>query len=403
MDKLYVAQWDVLLVYTIMSICLILCNRCDTHSTLTLYPTGKGFPWLRHNSDSARKCFGYLDGLSDDQIAYAVQSSQDASVLYNGHKIEVELVQENFQRLDSKLYVSIPSEKTPALRMHHRTTEGLKIHVEVKFNLKHTYFANLSRAVRLLPKEMINRLLPLKADFTRFLRSPILDSLDAPLMLDQCSKDQKKALEILTSSPCNGPPILISGSFGTGKTRLLATAAQYFFKERHGQEEQTRVLVCTQQQVSADAFLEYFLQFHGDDNVRIVRLTTEYGYRRPSLNKWYMNMMEFRTEFSRKHPKPVIIITTCISALHIANGSTIPQGYFTHILLDEGAQMREPEALGALCLAGPRTKIVIAGDDNQVGRVIGVHVHMLCYYHRISIIRLCAMPLRSPLKEELDI
>ena len=35
--------------------------------------------------------------------------------------------------------------------------------------------------------------------------------------------------------------------------------------------------------------------------------------------------------------------------------------------MDEGAQTREPESVGPLCLANKETKIVIAGDHNQVG------------------------------------
>ena len=42
-------------------------------------------------------------------------------------------------------------------------------------------------------------------------------------------------------------------------------------------------------------------------------------------------------------------------------------GFFTHILMDEGAQAREPEAVAPLCLATKDTKIVIAGDSSQVG------------------------------------
>ena len=35
--------------------------------------------------------------------------------------------------------------------------------------------------------------------------------------------------------------------------------------------------------------------------------------------------------------------------------------------MDEGAQAREPEAVAPLCLATKNTKIVIAGDQFQVG------------------------------------
>ncbi|KAG7229521.1 hypothetical protein INR49_031945 [Caranx melampygus] len=43
------------------------------------------------------------------------------------------------------------------------------------------------------------------------------------------------------------------------------------------------------------------------------------------------------------------------------------EGYFTHILIDEASQMLECEALMALDLAGPNTRVVLAGDHMQMG------------------------------------
>lgn len=45
----------------------------------------------------------------------------------------------------------------------------------------------------------------------------------------------------------------------------------------------------------------------------------------------------------------------------------LPEGYFTHILIDEASQMLECEALIALGLAGPYTRVVLAGDHMQMG------------------------------------
>ena len=334
---------------------LLLLNRCNTQCTLVLYSaSGKDIPkWLRRNT----KRLGYLDGLSDDQIAYVSQASQVASLLSKDKKLEVELLRENFHHLDSRLYVAIPNETVPDTTEYYSGRQ-----VAVEFKLKITYFRDLHKAVTLLPELILKHLVPCKDNFKYFIRKSIPDDLSIPLKLEQ---NQMQALEMMSSSPCDGPPILIDGSFGTGKTRLLATAAQYFFKVK---EDNVLVLICTQQQVSADAFLEYFLQLDGDKNAIIVRLTTEHGYRKPSLLKWYMDMEQFKAKFPEMNHKAIIVISTCISAMYLAKRSCVPRGFFTHILLDEGAQMREPEALGALCLAGPRTKIAIAGDQNQVRR-----------------------------------
>lgn len=61
-----------------------------------------------------------------------------------------------------------------------------------------------------------------------------------------------------------------------------------------------------------------------------------------------------------------IVITTATMAINFQD-LKLPEGYFTHILIDEASQMLECEALIALCLSGPNTKIVLAGDHMQMG------------------------------------
>ena len=72
----------------------------------------------------------------------------------------------------------------------------------------------------------------------------------------------------------------------------------------------------------------------------------------------------FSWEFSQEHY--VVVVTTFLTGLNIQ--STVGGKFFTHILLDEAAQAREPEAVAPLCMANQNTKIVIAGDDCQVNQ-----------------------------------
>ena len=63
-----------------------------------------------------------------------------------------------------------------------------------------------------------------------------------------------------------------------------------------------------------------------------------------------------------------VIITTFLTATNLKQSmeqSSQPV-VFSHILIDEGAQTREPEALGALAVVKQETKIVIVGDNQQV-------------------------------------
>lgn len=61
-----------------------------------------------------------------------------------------------------------------------------------------------------------------------------------------------------------------------------------------------------------------------------------------------------------------IVVTTTSMAKHF-HDLKLPEGYFTHILIDEASQMLECEALLALDLAGSNTRIVLAGDHMQMG------------------------------------
>ncbi|KAM7402778.1 hypothetical protein PAMP_017989 [Pampus punctatissimus] len=61
-----------------------------------------------------------------------------------------------------------------------------------------------------------------------------------------------------------------------------------------------------------------------------------------------------------------IVITTATMARYFLD-LRLPEGYFTHILINEASQMLECEALVPLDLAGPNTRVVLAGDHMQMG------------------------------------
>jgi len=46
------------------------------------------------------------------------------------------------------------------------------------------------------------------------------------------------------------------------------------------------------------------------------------------------------------------------------------RGQFSHIIVDEAAQALEPEALVPVALAGPSTRVTLAGDPNQLGPAV---------------------------------
>ena len=282
-------------------------------------------------------------------------------------EIQADILKENFQRIDQQLYVAFDTQNMKKLEdtlLVPKTNYEQMVHVQ--FELKHPYFNNLHKSLKLLPPQVISRIMPKITDFTRVKPLPIPYHHRNPIKLYTCSADQLHALQTVVSCPSDGPPILITGPFGTGKTRILATIAHYFLREGRMKDQPIRILVCTQQQVSADAFLQMYIDLvvEKERDHYIVCLTDR--QKNFKLKRWCKSVSHFRRDFERSSDSSFLIITTCQSSLKIADMFPHDHGFFTHILLDGGAQMREPEGVAPLCMAGKHTKIVIAGDQHQV-------------------------------------
>ena len=327
-------------------------------------------PWMTNEAKRYHKRFGYLLGLNGDQIAYATQASEGAFIVHEGVEIKVDVLMENYSHTEERMYIALDArnlEKMEKLKTLSVTRSSFKspMKLVVEFELKHRYFNNLHDAVERLPSDIITRIIPQEQEF---MASHLLQVPDLCEYSTYCSEDQLNALQAIAACPSNGPPILVAGAFGTGKTRILAIAAHYIFQEKSSKKP-ARVLVCTQQRASADTFLECYLNLMRPQ-VEEIYLIRDYGYTNPNLKRWYRTVLQFESYIERssyRNRSNFLIITPCLTALHLAK--FLPHGFFTHILLDEGAQTREPEAVAPLSMAGRNTKIVIAGDQNQAGFV----------------------------------
>lgn len=60
------------------------------------------------------------------------------------------------------------------------------------------------------------------------------------------------------------------------------------------------------------------------------------------------------------------VVITTLSTARLLSDLDLPEGFFTHIFLDEAAQALECDMLIPLSLAGPLTRVVLAGDHMQV-------------------------------------
>ena len=343
--------------------------RCDGKYKLSLFPSGQKPGELRVDARPCHARFGYLQGMGCDEVAYATQSASNAVIEVDNCSIQCDILRENNFHAEERLYIALQKPVAEMLTSAFKkrkepfcTQQKHKVH----FRLKFSYFRSLKEAIRNLRKYVIERILPSCSSFV-CVDTP--DSTNFEPFRERCSPDQFEALKVIAAAPTSGPPVLISGPFGTGKTRVLAIAAHYFVQQSVREESRLGILVCSQQHNSADAYLEMYSDLTSERQpVSVIRLVAKDTWRKNnSLKHLYKSVEEFKKEMERdshRNRQRYIIVTTCLTAKHIV--AILPPWFFTHIFLDEGAQMREPEAVAALCMASPKTKLVIAGDKFQV-------------------------------------
>ncbi|CAI8034252.1 Probable helicase with zinc finger domain [Geodia barretti] len=346
--------------------------RCDGKYKLCLLPAGQTPGEVRVDAKPVHFRFGYIKGMGCDEVGYATQSASGAVVTMGGENIKCDILRENMYHSEERLYIAFTKEVKQMLLAcvgNSRTAFISPTPLAIQFLLKYSYFRSLKNAIRDVPKNVISRILPQRSSFPQTLT---LENSTRSLET-YCSSDQYEALKIIASTPASGPPVLIAGPFGTGKTRVLAIAAHYFLQKSVQDGNRLAILVCTQQHVSADAFLRMYTDLTpGKEDITIIRLIPIYYHQRNDFMKhFYRTVDNFRKDMERNSHRNrlrYLIVSTCLTAKRIGEyPPVLPSWFFTHIFLDEGAQMREPEAVAPLCMADENTKLVIAGDRFQVG------------------------------------
>ena len=326
---------------------------------------------------------GYVVMKDADSAKYVMQASHSARlVLPHGISIEADVVPlsikhriEYFSKLNME-YVPIALNSTTAASLkaycigYHRDISKPISKIPVKFFIKHSYFKDLHQAVDNILQVMIQRLFPsvsvTKKNFQQqddndFFITNLEEKLQAPFKPD---KLQLKAISSMLSVSADVPFLLV-GPFGTGKTHVLACAAAAIVKE----DASAKVLIATHHNKSADTFVsKYFGTIESTKTlpltvapIRIASKDLSNDVEKPYFVRFNDSIITKELLDERR-----IVVTTFLTALHFASTEKVPRGYFTHILIDEGAQTREPETIGPLIFADNRTKVIIAGDHLQV-------------------------------------
>ncbi|XP_062401622.1 helicase with zinc finger domain 2 [Sardina pilchardus] len=233
--------------------------------------------------------------------------------------------------------------------------------MEVQFQLNRLWFCEMHKAIDLLPD--LQYVLP---DFSK-------TCVPAhPTKYPLLNGKQQAAMSFILGDPDGRnsvAPLLIYGPFGTGKTFTLAEATVELMKE-----ENNRVLICTHTNSSADLYVkDHFHKHINAGNLKTKPLRIKAKEVSPLSTDLITRAYCLLTEDGHfKFPDKdtvnltrIVITTTGVARL--LHDLKLPKDYFSHIMIDEASQMLECEALMALGLAGPKTRIVLAGDHMQMG------------------------------------
>ena len=305
-----------------------------------------------------------LNGLSTADVAYAQQAAADVEITIGDMVVKAEVDASN-----KELDVIIVKFKNPKPKLTDCPQTVL-----VRFIAKHLYFKNLHISLDRISSKTVNRLFPdhLNPNQGRLPRIPYPKTKE--LFLDK----EYQLLALKKMMACdNSVPFLLTGPFGTGKTRVLATAAVTFLRNRHS----NRVLVCTSHVQSADAYIDKYFGPMAESHalpckVNPVRLVGE-------NNKYNGNYEHlFKSSYNKQDTNPIknsrLIVTTFLTVSQLV---FLKVRRYTHILIDEGAQTREPQTIAPLAsgLVDDDTKIIIAGDHLQVRTCVN-------YYNVVDIL-----------------
>ena len=350
--------------------------------TLTMYhhraesPANEPGDYYR-KPDEDRYGYVHADHLDGDKITYIEQACENNGnmiITCNGRSYRATMVTPHrYKRWQGVIFVGMSMPDAYQLKC---LTCQFSIQVKVDFELKYSYFDHLHKAVNLLSCSTLQRLFPSSANcFSAPQTNPELflsKKYQEFLTLDF---GQLRALDkIVYAEP--KAPVIVAGSFGTGKTQMLAQAAFQIFIAKRDENMRPRVLVCAHHQASANSFLtNYFVPMKEKNEWKASFVRMMPRNRIEQMKERYKPYCRTAFQVAKRLDKIGLVVSTFGTTLQLAEelerNGTLGTDWFTHILIDEGAQTREPETITPLSLCGENTAIAIAGDHKQVCYFLG--------------------------------
>ncbi len=165
--------------------------------------------WIEQFSDNPTR-YGYLTDLSADQIAYAAQSSEAGFIVSADNEVKFDVLRENYEHSDEKMYISFINNAANNGILSRIISRPLPkgetdlTDLNIEFEVKHSYFNTLIRAVNKIQPQIIERILPSRESFLPLFDVPISyvrQLLPQTHDFDIDLEDQLRALHTILS--CN--------------------------------------------------------------------------------------------------------------------------------------------------------------------------------------------------------
>ena len=249
-------------------------------------------------------------------------------------------------------------------RFHQSYVAGLRF--DIQFVLNRSTQRLFQQGCRLAPQLPQKTLFPELGDLLQ-LASVRAKALRMPRNAT-LNQQQLQAVEEIVAGVCRPIPYLLFGPPGTGKTVTLVEAIYQIFQT----QRTARILACAPTNTAADLLIERLstsvlpsemlrimafsrpLEAVGSV-VRPYTLRDEVGFVSPSLQQ----VKSYR-----------IVVATLTSAGKLFNLG-VERGWFQTIVIDEGGQSLEPEAIAPVApLLSSHDQLVIAGDPKQLGPIV---------------------------------
>ena len=187
------------------------------------------------------------------------------------------------------------------------------------------------------------------------------------------TKEQSVALSKMIDCS-DGPPVILLGPFGSGKTRTMAHAVIELYEGmKNAKTFDKRILICTHSNSAADHYIEDFIDPYLNEEKTdcpvLIRVNWELRYT-ASVSATVLKYCKvingkFAPPAKEDIEKHIIVISTLVTA-DLLHQIGVDKNFFTHIFIDEAAQAMEVEAIIPFMLKGRKTKVILAGDHLQV-------------------------------------